>query len=62
MFSYWAVVVPAVRSAQHVYKDYRATCFDVDGTYNEDKCAEWPVENHDELCALVLSSFWFLFP
>mmetsp|Transcript_53564 Transcript_53564/g.114467 ORF Transcript_53564/g.114467 Transcript_53564/m.114467 type:complete len:399 (+) Transcript_53564:37-1233(+) len=60
-FSYYWVVSPSIQNAQQLYREYHAECFDIDGTYNHEKCDDMPEERKDELCSLVLSSFWFLY-
>mmetsp|Transcript_50771 Transcript_50771/g.127992 ORF Transcript_50771/g.127992 Transcript_50771/m.127992 type:complete len:387 (+) Transcript_50771:83-1243(+) len=61
VWSHAAVVAPAVRNVQQLYKEYHAECFDTDGTFNEAKWEEWDSSKQDELCGTVLSSFWFLY-
>jgi len=61
IWGYVAIVNPAVRSLQVLYKEYHAQCFDVDGTFNEAKFQSWDNDKHEELCNMVISSFWFLY-
>lgn len=61
VWSFHAVVAPAVLAVQKIYKAYHAECFNRDGTYDGDACDSWPEGQHNELCGMVLSSFWFLY-
>lgn len=61
VWSYTAVVAPAVRNVQQLYKEYHEECFDTDGSFNEAKWEEWDSSKHEALCGMVISSFWFLY-
>lgn len=59
--SYQFVVAPAVRAAQEVYAEYHAECFDAEGAFNAAKWEEWGQQKQEQLCGMVLSSFWLLY-
>merc|ERR1712194_210779 len=58
---YTTAVLPAVRAAQELYKEYHSECFESDGSFSSAKWEDWNEVKRDNLCGLVLSSFWSLY-
>jgi len=59
-WSYRLFVAPSIRTAQELYTEYRAQCFETDGTFSEARWEEWGRAKQEQLCNLALSSFWML--